>query len=132
MVTCETPTYSASLYPRWMLTGPMIPNTPLLISINQSVLLRSEKELTVVLINGDIYHDIILDELRNFSIVLLNVTTDVTGLSLRCGLWWEEQNVTLFYRNAAVVTVATNNERECIGILSVHSLHNEESFLVNI
>ena len=118
MVSCGTTSHhNVTLYPRWMLTGSMIlaSDTSISISTNQSIQLKSGKSLKIVMIDGDMYNDTNLGELSGFSIVLLNVMTEINGLSVRCGLWWEEKNVTLLYRQAAVVTVATKNKCESKG-----------------
>ena len=51
-----------------------------------------------------------LGEVRNFSIILLNVKAAITGLTVQCGLRWEEANVTKFYEQAAVVVVVPQQQ----------------------
>lgn len=112
MITCEVTTSNqdVSLHPQWILDGLMIVDTPLLISTNQSIMLKSGETLNVMVMDRDTYNDTNFDELSSFSIMLLNVTSEANGLSVKCRLWWEEKNITLLYNHSAVVAVTTKNK----------------------
>ena len=60
--------------------------------------------------DGYVYNDSLLGEVRNFSIILLNVKATITGLTVQCGLRWEEANVTKFYEQAAVVVIVPQQQ----------------------
>ncbi len=118
-ITCEMPVsrQGVSLYPRWILDGSQIADAPLVISSNQSIQLKSGSTLPVIVMIhndmnfGDIMHNgTISEELTSFSIMLLNVTSEINGLSVNCTVWWEEKNITLFYTQTAVVAVTTKNK----------------------
>ena len=112
MITCEAPpsSQSVSLHPQWMLDGSMISDTPFLINTSKSVPLKTGMELNILTIDGPIYNDTTFGEVRNFSIKLVNVRADITGLRVYCALWWEERNVTKCYEQAAVVAVVPQDK----------------------
>ena len=116
VITCEAPpsSQSTSLYPQWMLDGSMISSTPLLIHTNQPVPLKNGMELNVSMIDGPVYNDTALGEVHNFSIVLLNVNVNITGLTVYCGVSWEERNITTFYEQAAVVAVVPQDKSKAM------------------
>ena len=117
-IKCEIPVsgQGVSLYPLWILDGLTIADAPLIINSNQSIQLKSGATLSVILTVhndtnlGDLQNNTISGELSSFSIMLLNVTSEINGLSVKCGVWWEEKNITLYYRRTAVVAVTTKNK----------------------
>ena len=109
VITCEMQTSTISLYPQWMLSG-ISDAPPLLIPNNQSVSLIKEMQVAVLTMDGYVYNDSHLGEVQNFSIILLNVKAAITGLTVYCGLRWEEANVTKFYEQAAVVVVISQQQ----------------------
>ena len=96
----------------------MIADAPLLINSSQLIQLKSGATLTAIMMMHndtdleDTYNDTISGELSSFSIILLNVTSETNGLSVKCGVRWEEKNITLHYRHTAVVAVTTQKKRK--------------------
>jgi hypothetical protein len=117
-ITCEISVsrQGVSLYPLWILDGSQIADAPLFINSNQSIQLNSGATLpAIVMVHndtnlGDMHNDTTSEELNSFSIMLLNVSSESNGLSVNCGVWWEEKSITLSYTQTAVVVVTSKNK----------------------
>ena len=88
-----------------MLTGSdLLPNDTLLISSDEVLLFKNEMTLEVILQYGDVY-EYNNNLFQNFSIIFTNITNLLTGLTVWCGEWWAEGNISQFYEHAAVIAV---------------------------
>ena len=104
-ITCERLVTNYTTQVQWMLTGSgLLPNDTLLIASSETLLLKNNMTLEVILQDGDVYeyND---KHLKSFSIIISNMTSPLNGLTARCGEWWAEGNISQFYEHAAVMAV---------------------------
>ena len=106
-ITCERLVTNYTAQVQWTLTGSeLLPNDTLLITSSETLLLKNNMTLEVILQDGDVYeHND--NHLKSFSIIISNVTTPLNGLTARCGEWWAEGNISQFYEHAAVMAVTS-------------------------
>ena len=100
-ITCEKPASDTSeVY--WVLIGSHL--------LNETVIVNNSQQ-SVFLINGRTL-DIQLNESTNvyegnqsFSITISDLTLDSSGLTVKCGVWSEEENVYNLYEQPAMIAV---------------------------
>ena len=106
-ITCEKSTSNGSQV-HWILTGSdLLQNSIQVINDTiESVELKNGLMLDIEL-NASLLD--IGNSMEQFGITISNLTPDLSGLTVRCVVCWEEENICQPYHQAAVVAVIPQN-----------------------
>ena len=105
-IICEKPLNETTM-PRWMLSGPQL-------LLNESVVLNDSVRSLMLNDGSKLWLDIrnfyeTSESTNNtdtdFQLTVLSTKQAFSGLTVACGVWWEEGDVSKFYEQSAVLVV---------------------------
>lgn len=115
IITCEK-SLNESTSALWVLSGPQLLHDETLIfndSIS-SVTLRDGTKLKLMFENEIVDSDISSNDaqpLMSFRLILLSLSIQLTGLTVKCGVWWEG-NQTEVYQVPGIIAVVPNASQD--------------------